>query len=309
MEYDYEIITIGIGPAGLASALYVSRNNVSTLTIGWEPGGSMGLASVIENYPGYESISGYELTEKMKAQATNFGGKIEFDLVSDIQKLEEGGFKVFTNNKKEFTCKAVIIATGGKHRKLGIPTEEEMHGKGLSYCATCDGPFFREKVVSILGSGDAAATGVLLIANLAKKVNWVIRKPNWEDLKCEPIYIERAKKLENVDIQFGKQITELIVENDMVVGGKFSEGSTIMSDGLFAEIGSDPQIELAQKLGCEIETGLIKINDDQMTTVDGIFAAGDVTTRFRNPRYRQISTSVGEGTAAALAAVSYVKSV
>ncbi|MHA1447313.1 MAG: FAD-dependent oxidoreductase, partial [Candidatus Heimdallarchaeaceae archaeon] len=160
VEKDLGII--GLGPAGLTAALYASRAGLSVVEVGLDYGGQMGLAMEIENYPGFEMITGLELADKMKAQAENFGTKIVYGEVSATEKLEDGKFFI-KSDMGDFIVKALILATGGRHRELGVPGEKEFIGKGVSYCATCDAAFFKEKTVIVVGSGDAAATGTLAL--------------------------------------------------------------------------------------------------------------------------------------------------
>lgn len=294
---------IGLGPAGLTAALYASRSGVSVVQVGLDYGGQMGLAMEIENYPGYEMISGIELADKMKAQAEKFGTKIVFGEVSTIDILENGRFHI-KSDMGDFVVKALILATGGRHRELGVPGEKEFVGRGMSYCATCDAAFFKEKTVIVAGSGDAAATGTLALSDVgAKRIYWISRS---DYLKCEKIYIERAKNRNNITILYDKQITEIKGTNT-IEEVMFNDGNSLKVDGVFAEIGSIPNVELAQALGVELEEGLIKIDDECRTNVDGIFAAGDVTSKINNPLMRQITTSTGLGTVAALSAIEYLQ--
>ncbi len=301
--FDKDLGIIGLGPAGLTAALYASRAGLSVVQIGLDYGGQMGLAMEIENYPGYEMISGVDLADKMRTQAEKFGTKIIYGEVSAIEKMEDGKFSI-KSDMGDYVVKTLILATGGRHRELGVPGEKEFVGKGVSYCATCDAAFFKEKTVIVVGSGDAAATGTLALADVgAKMIYWISRT---DYLKCERIYIERVKKRNNIAILYNKQITEIKGTNT-VEEATFNDGSVLKIDGIFAEIGSIPNIELAESLGCEIENGLIKIDDDCKTNVPGVFSAGDVTTKIVNPLMRQITTSVGLGTIAALGAAEYIQ--
>jgi thioredoxin reductase (NADPH) len=301
--FDKDLGIIGLGPAGLTAALYASRAGLSVVQIGLDYGGQMGLAMEIENYPGYEMISGVDLADKMRTQAEKFGTKIIYGEVSAIEKLEGGKFSI-KSDMGDYVVKTLILATGGRHRELGVPGEKEFVGKGVSYCATCDAAFFKEKTVIVVGSGDAAATGTLALADVgAKMIYWISRT---DYLKCERIYIERVKKRNNVAILYNKQITEIKGTNT-VEEVVFNDGSVLKVDGIFAEIGSIPNIELAESLGCTIENGLIKIDDDCKTNVPGVFSAGDVTSKIVNPLMRQITTSTGLGTIAALSAAEYIQ--
>ncbi len=301
IERDLGII--GLGPAGLTAALYASRSGVSVVELGLDYGGQMGLAMEIENYPGFEMISGIELADKMKAQAEKFGTKVVYGEVSVINKIQDGRFHV-KSDMGEFIVKALILATGGRHRELGVPGEKEFVGRGMSYCATCDAAFFKEKTVIVAGSGDAAATGTLALSDVgAKRIYWISRS---DYLKCEKIYIDRSKKRENISILYNKQIIEIKGTNT-IEEVLFGDGTSLKVDGVFAEIGAIPNVELAVSLGVKLEEGLIKIDDDCKTNVEGVFSAGDVTSKIVNPLTRQITTSVGLGTIAALSAVEYLQ--
>ncbi|MHA1221864.1 MAG: NAD(P)/FAD-dependent oxidoreductase [Candidatus Heimdallarchaeaceae archaeon] len=301
--FEFELGIIGLGPAGLTAGLYASRAAISVVCIGKDYGGQMGLALEIENYPGFENISGIELTDKMREQAEKFGTKIVYGEVSSIQKTEDNRFLI-KSDMGNYKVQAVILATGGRHRELNVPGEKEFIGRGVSYCATCDAAFFKEKSVIVAGSGDAAATGVLALSDVgAKKVYWVSRS---DYLKCEPIYVERVKQRENVEILYNKQVSEIKGTNT-VEEVMFNDGSSLKVDGIFAEIGSLPNTELAIELGCELENGLIKIDDECKTSIQGVFAAGDVTSKIKNPLSRQVTTSVGLGTIATMSALEYLQ--
>ncbi|MHA1687310.1 MAG: NAD(P)/FAD-dependent oxidoreductase [Candidatus Heimdallarchaeaceae archaeon] len=300
---EKDLGVIGLGPAGLTAAIYASRSGLSTVAIGKDYGGQMALALEIENYPGFEKISGIELADRMKDQAEKFGATIAFGEVSSVKRQEDGRFFIKTD-MGNYIVKALILATGGRHRELDVPGEKEFIGKGVSYCATCDAAFFKEKVVIVAGSGDAAATGVLALSDVgAKKVYWASRS---DYLKCEKVYIERARERDNIEILFLKQIAEIKGTNT-VEEVVFTDGTSLEVDGVFVEIGSIPNTEIAVSLGCELESGLIKVNESMKTNVPGVFAAGDVTSMIKNPLCRQITTSVGQGTVAAITASQYLQ--
>lgn len=300
---EKEIGIIGLGPAGLTAALYAARSGLSTVAIGKDYGGQMALALEIENYPGFEMISGIELADRMKDQAEKFGAVISFGEVKSVERQKDGRFLI-KSDMGNYLVKALILATGGRHRELEVPGEKEFIGKGVSYCATCDAAFFKDKTVIVAGSGDAAATGTLALSNVgAKKVYWASRS---DYLKCEKIYIDRAKERDNIEILFMKQIAEIKGTNT-VEEVVFTDGTSLKVDGVFVEIGSIPNTEIAVSLGCELEGGLIKVNREMETNVPGVFAAGDVTSFIKNPLSRQITTSVGTGTIAAISASQYLE--
>jgi len=299
---EFDLGIIGLGPAALTAGLYASRANLSVVCVGRDYGGQMGLALEIENYPGFDNISGIELTDKMREQAEKFGTKIVYGEVSSIEKKEDKFF--IKSDMGSFLVKALILATGGRHRELDVPGEKDFIGRGVSYCATCDAPFFKEKDVIVAGSGDAAATGTLALSDVgAKKIYWVSRS---DYLKCERIYVDRAEQRDNIEILYNKQITEIKGTNT-VEEILFSDGTSLKVDGIFAEIGTIPNTELAIELSVELEDNLIKIDDDCKTSVPGIFAAGDVTSKIKNPLSRQVTTSVGLATIAAISAAEFLQ--
>ena len=300
---ELELGIIGHGPAGLTAALYASRAAIPVVCIGRDYGGQMALALEIENYPGFENISGIDLTDRMRAQAEKFGTKIVYGEISIIEKAENNKFLI-KSDMGNYLVKALIIATGGRHRELDVPGEKEFIGRGVSYCATCDAAFFKEKTVVVVGSGDAAATGSLALSDVgAKKVYWTSRS---DYLKCERIYVDRAQSRNNVEILYNKQVVEIKGTNT-VEEIIFNDGSSLKADGIFAEIGAIPNTELAEALGCELEDGLIKIDDECKTSVQGVFAAGDVTNKIKNPLSRQVTTSVGLATIAAISVAEYLQ--
>jgi len=301
--HEFDLGIVGHGPAGLTAALYASRAAISVVCIGRDYGGNMGLALEIENYPGFENISGIDLTDKMRAQTEKFGTKIVYGEISTIEKIDDKKFLI-KSDMGNYLVKALILATGSRHRELDVPGEKDFIGRGVSYCATCDAPFFKEKKVVVAGSGDAAATGALALSDVgAKKIYWISRS---DYLKCERIYIQRAEQRDNIEILYNKQITEIKGTNT-VEEIVFNDGTTLKADGIFAEIGSLPNTELAIALGVELEDNLIKIDDDCKTNIPGIFAAGDVTSKIKNPLSRQVTTSVGLATIAAISAAEYLQ--
>jgi thioredoxin reductase (NADPH) len=301
--HEFDLGIVGHGPAGLTAALYASRAAISVACIGKDYGGQMGLALEIENYPGFENISGIDLTDKMRAQAEKFGTKIIYGEISTIEKTEDNKFLV-KSDMGNYLVKALILATGGRHKELDVPGEKEFIGRGVSYCATCDAAFFKEKTVVVAGSGDAAATGTLALSDVgAMKIYWVSRS---DYLKCERIYIDRAEQRDNIEILYNKQISEIKGTNT-VEEIVFNDGTSLKADGIFAEIGSLPNTELAIALGVELEDDLIKVDDDCKTNIPGVFAAGDVTSKIKNPLSRQVTTSVGLATIAAISAAEFLQ--
>jgi len=299
----YDLIIIGAGPAGLTAALYAARYKVNVLVIGILHGGTATKAYKICNFPSYENVGGVELMLKMINQVKNLGIEIKQEEVINIDK--ESFFKIVTN-KGEYFSKKIIIATGSNRTKLGIEREDELVGKGISYCATCDANFYEGKTVGVVGGGNAALTSALLLAKIAKKVYVIYRKDKF--FRAEQMLVEEIKK-ENIVPVFNSEVRKLIGEDKLEeveietigtpkgvpsVKGDINTEGKIKLDGLFVEIGGISNIKLAKLLGIKLEKNYIKVDKEQKTNVEGVFAAGDVTN---NP-LKQIVTACGEGAVA-----------
>lgn len=294
----YDLIILGSGPAGLSASIYASRYNVKHLVISKEPGGYLNEIHKVENYPGFVEISGMELGQKMTEHAETFNSKIVREIVLDVEKLEDG-FKVKTD-KNSYEARKVIYAIGTSCKKLHIPGEEEFLGKGVSYCATCDGPFFKGKEVFVVGGGNSAAMAALMLAEHAKKVTIIYRK---DKLRCAPSYIDRINKKENINVLFGTTLKRVMgkdrIEEVLLCNPPHTDRNE-KADGVFIEIGSTPNCEIILNLGIEVdEKGFIKVNPDQSTNIPNFYAAGDITTNSNG--FRQIITAASEGAIAALA--------
>jgi thioredoxin reductase (NADPH) len=289
----YDLIVIGVGPAGLGASIYASRYKLSHVVIGNEIGGQVVEASEIENWAGEVSIPGKTLMEKFEHHAHHLGGKIIQADVSSIAK-DEGVFNVKAGTET-YQAKSIILALGMKARKMNVPGEDKFVGKGVSYCATCDAMFFREKDVVVVGGGDAAATAAIHLTEFAKSVKVLYRdKTNWE-----PSWDEQLTKL-NVERICCGNITE-ITGDTKVSGIKYetAEGAKELSvQGVFIEVGTTPGVTIAQNLGVKLdEQSYIIVDQTQATNVEYVYAAGDVTTG--SNKFRQIITAVAEGAVAA----------
>jgi thioredoxin-disulfide reductase len=293
----YDAIIIGGGFAGLSAAIYSARYNLKTLVIAKQPGGAIVNATHVENYPGYVSISGIELMQKFEEQAKSVGAEIMIDDVIGVMKHKEG-FKVETE-EKEFLSKTVIMAMGTERRKLDVPGAKEYESKGIHYCATCDGAFYKGKTVAVIGGSNSSAHAAMLLSRFAKQVYILYRG---EEMRCEPILCTNMQQLGNITMIFNTNVVQL-------KGGKFLEkalldkpfnGSTELAlDGLFVEIGSVPSSAIAKQLGVELtKEGEIKANIQCETNVKGVFAAGDVT----NTPLRQGIIAAAQGVKAATSA-------
>lgn len=289
----HDFIIIGAGPGGYSAAIYAARYKMDVLLIGQMPGGIAATAHDIRNYPGSPQISGTELMNKMLEHAKGLEVPIKQETVIDIKKSNEG-FVVKTD-KEEYLGKKILISTGTQRRELGIPREKELTGKGISYCATCDAGFYKDKVAGVIGGGDAALTAAILLAKFATKVYIIYRKG--EFTKAEVSWVDEVEKLENVEILFNTEVTELIGETKLEKV-KLSTDKELALDGLFIEIGGTPNTKLSEELGLELENGTIVVDKHQKTNVPGIFAAGDVTNR----PFRQIISAAGDGATACFTA-------
>jgi len=301
----YDIVILGGGPAGLAAAIYSARYGLKTILISRDIGGSANLAHKIENYPGYEG-SGAELMQKFFKQAKSHGAESLNDDIIDIKK-EKRGFIITTSTKKFLNVKAIIIALGTQRRKLNIPGEDKFLGKGVSYCATCDGTFFKNKTVAVIGGGDSACKASLLMSELAKKV-YMIYRSSME--RCEITHSKNLHERDNIEVLYNTipleirgndVVTELIVDR----GGKdLPREEKIKIDGIFIEVGSLPLTDIAKMLKLKIDKeGYIHVDGEMKTNVRGIFAAGDVV----KSRLKQVVTAAAQGAIAAKSAYDYLK--
>jgi len=299
---EIDLAIIGGGPAGLTAAIYGGRMGLKTaLYEGKGFGGLAGTAPKIENYPGFGSINGLELTEKMREQAEKWGTTFYFNEVSEINPKE----MTITTYEGDTKAKAIIIATGSKHLTLGLPNEFELVGNGISYCATCDGPIFRDQVVATVGGGNAAGLEVIYLSGVARKVYLIHRR---HCMRAEACIADEVVSLNNVIPMYNCTIEEAITKDNKLGALKIKNHETgeitkINVNALFIAIGVEPQTELAKKAGIELDKdNYIKVNRKQETNIPGIYAAGDVTGGIR-----QVATAVGEATTAAMNAYLFIK--
>ena len=298
----YDIIIIGAGFAGYSAAIYSTRYNLKTLIIAKELGGAIVDASEVENYPGYKSISGLDLIKKFEDQAKGFGAEQVVDEVVGIIKQEKS-FKVETRQKKEYETKTIILALGTERRKLNVPGAKEYEGKGIHYCATCDGVFYKDKTVGVIGGSNSAAHSALLLSRFAKKVFIIYRK---QEIRAEPVLKDRINQTKNIEIINDTNVTEVkgskFVEKvmlDNVYKGK----KELVLDALFVEIGSVPNSAIAKQLGIRLtQSNEIIVNAQCETNIKGVYAAGDVT----NTVLRQGIVGASQGAIAASSAYQFV---
>lgn len=298
-----DLVIIGAGPAGLTAALYASRAGASVLVLdSGAPGGKLNLTAEIENYPGVK-MKGPELAYSMYEQCLSFGAKQEYGEVTKIENLDD--HKVVYVGEKRYETKYVLIATGTKERKMNIPLEEEMTGRGVSYCAVCDGPFFKGKTVTVVGGGNSAIEESIYLSDIVEKVNIVVRR---DVLRADQYLVNKLNQRENIEMHYLKKPHSIEVVDQKVTGlvvedSKTGDISTIPTQGIFPFIGLDPITDFVKELDIIDEYGYIPVDDNQETKVSGIFAAGDVTTK----QLRQVVTATNDGAIAGQYIASLLK--
>ena len=303
-EKIYDVIIIGAGPAGMTAAVYTSRANLSTLMMErGVPGGQMANTEEIENYPGFDSILGPDLSNKMFDHAKKFGAEYAY---GDIKEIIDGKeYKTIIAGKKEYKARAIIITTGAEYKKIGVPGEQELGGRGVSYCAVCDGAFFRDKELVVVGGGDSAVEEGVYLTRFASKVTIVHRR---DQLRAQKILQDRAFANEKISFIWNSTIKQINgtdgkVSGVTLVDTQNGEESEFKTDGVFIYIGMLPLTKPFLNLGITNENGYIETNDVMETKVPGIFAAGDV----REKTLRQVVTATGDGSIAAQAVQHYVE--
>ena len=302
MKNIYDMIVIGGGPAGYTAALYASRAGLDTLVIEkMSVGGQMALTDIIDNYPGFhEGVDGFTLGMQMQAGAERFGAKTEYDEITSVELTSE--IKRIVGMTREYFARTVVIATGANPRALGIEGEEKLIGKGLHYCAHCDGRFYKNKTVAVVGGGNSAVSDALYLSHLAKKVYVIHRR---DTLRATKIYHEPLMKAENVEFVWDSAVSDYIVDG-RIVGAKIrnlktEEEKELRFDGLFVSIGRKPATELFTELSLD-DLGYIVADETTRTAILGVFAVGDVRTKV----LRQVVTAVSDGAVAAHFAEEYL---
>jgi thioredoxin-disulfide reductase len=299
----YDIVIIGGGAAAMSAAIYSTRRQMKTLILTKDIGGQMMWASIIENYPGYKSIPASELIEKFSEQAKALGAEIKLAEVKEIKKSADDNFEVATATEK-FSAKTVIVATGAEHRKLNVPGEKELNGRGVAYCANCDGPLFRNKTVAVVGGGNSALDAAGLLSKIATKVYLINQIEGFQAFEALQNKVSAAANIEKIfsgkveEIIGEKKVTSIKIRNS--ADNSFKE---IPVDGIFVEIGFEVKNDLVKDLIKINEKNEIIVNEKFETTLPGIFAAGDCT----NGQFKQIIISAGQGAIAALSAYQYIQ--
>ena len=303
-EKIYDVIIIGAGPAGMTAAVYASRANLATLMLERGiPGGQMANTEEVENYPGYETILGPDLSTKMFEHAKKFGAEYAYGEVKEI--IDGKEYKTIDAGSKQYKTRTIIIATGAEYKKIGVPGEKELSGRGVSYCAVCDGAFFKNKELVVIGGGDSAVEEGVYLTRFASKVTIVHRR---DELRAQKILQQRAFDNEKVDFIWNTTL-KTINEKDGKVGSvtlvSTVDGSEreYPADGVFIYIGMLPLTKPFLSLGITNQAGYIETNDRMETKIPGIFAAGDV----REKNLRQIVTATGDGSIAAQSAQHYIE--
>lgn len=303
MAQQYDTIILGAGPGGMTAATYASRANMSVLMIDRGIyGGQMNNTAEIENYPGFPSILGPELAEKMYASSTQFGAEYAFGTVLHVEAQADGSWRVVTD-MDEYSANTVIVATGAAYKKLDVPGEEAFAGRGVSYCAVCDGAFFRGQHVIVVGGGDSAVEEATYLAGLADHVTIVHRR---DKLRAQQILQDRAFANEKISFVWNSEVEEILGDDKKVTGVRVRDNQTdgtseIDAAGVFIYVGLLPVSDPVQDLGITDANGWIMTNDRMETSQPGIFAIGDV----REKELRQITTAVGDAAVAGQNAFSY----
>lgn len=303
-ERIYDVIIAGAGPAGMTAAVYASRANLDTLMLErGMPGGQMADTEDIENYPGFESIKGQELSTKMYEHAQKFGAGYAYGDIKEV--IDHGDYKEVNAGSKSYKARSLIVTTGAQYKKLGITGEEALTGRGVSYCAVCDGAFFKERELFVIGGGDSAVEEGIYLTRFAKKVTVIHRR---DELRAQKIIQDRAFQNEKMDFIWDTVVEEINEENGKVGSVtvkniKTNETQELETEGVFVYIGMVPLSEPFKSLGIVDEEGYIPTNANMETNVPGVFAAGDIRVK----DLRQVVTATGDGSIAAEMAQKFLE--
>lgn len=304
MTKEYDVVIIGAGPGGMTAALYASRANLKVLMLDRGAyGGQMNNTAAVENYPGFKSILGPDLAEEMYQSATQFGAEYAYGTVTAV-KLD-GTDRIIVTDDGEYRAKAVIVATGSENRKLGVPGEEKYSGRGVSYCAVCDGAFFRDRDVTVIGGGDSAVEESIYLTQMVKHVNIVHRR---DQLRAQKVAQERAFKNDKIDFTWNSNVIAINGDDQKVTSVTVKNNQTgaeeeVPTAGVFIYVGNVPMTAPFKDLGITDEHGWMVTDNRMRTKVPGIFAIGDV----RQHQLQQITTAVGDGGIAGQEVFSYLQ--
>ncbi len=298
---SYDLVIIGGGPAGLSAAIYAARFRLKALILTREVGGAIVNTHLIENWPGYKAISGVELIERLREHVESLGIEIKQSEVVSLEKKNRG-FLVKTE-AGNFNSRTIIFATGTHHRKLNVPGEDEFYGRGVSYCAVCDGAFFRDKTVCVVGGSDSASKEALFLTEYAKKVYIIYRR---DKIRAEPVNAERIEKNSKIEIITNSNVLSIngkdFVES-VTLDRKYKGSTTLAVDGVFVEIGNDPNTDLAEKLGVKTNSDGVIADPRGGTSIEGFYAAGDVVSG----TFRQAIVAAAQGVIAANSVFEYLQ--
>lgn len=303
----YDTVIIGGGPAGMSAAIYAARYGMSTIIITEEIGGQVAKAGWVENYLGYTRIMGPDLVSKFEEHVKYYNVPIVIDSVENVER-DGDLFKVYTLNGDEYTARTVILTVGEKKRKLNVPGEDTYNGRGVSYCAPCDAPLFKGKVVAVVGGGDSAASAALLLTEYASKV-YIIHRRN--QLRAQKYYQDLLLKNPKIEIIWNTVVKELqgdkLLRKAILQRVDTKEVFEFPLDGLFVEIGAEPPVDLFKRIGLELsQDGYIKVNHLMETSIPGIYAAGGDCVDLTPRDFRQIVVAAGQGALAAYSAYNYI---
>lgn len=308
----YDIVVIGSGIAGLSVGMYAGRFNLKTLVIGTQPGGIITTTDLVENYPGIKSITGADMGLVFYEHAQMFGAVMKNETVTEVKQCPcpvdmkgevKCAYEVKTSSGT-YIGKTLVFATGTEYRKIGVPGEKELAAKGVSYCALCDGAFFRDKTVALVGGGDSAAIDSLILTQFCKKIYVLVRG---EMMRAEPVNYDKMLKSPKIEIRYKTEVAEILgsaTAGEKVTGVKLKSGETLPLDGVFVAIGHIPLSDLAKKLGVATDNhGYIKVNVGSETNLPGVYAAGDITDK----PFKQAIIGASEGVMAAYFAYQYLQ--
>lgn len=299
----YDIVIVGAGPAGLTAAIYALREEKKVVILEKETiGGKITSSSKVENYPGFKSISGMDLANNLYEQVIDLGGEIN---IEEVLSIENGKVKKVITDENTYETKSIIIASGSKYKTLNLDKEEELIGNGISFCTVCDGSFYKNKDVCVVGGANSALNSVLYLSKLCNKVYLVVRGPK---LKGDKKVIDNVLSLSNVEVLYNTTVNKYILDNDELVGVEVKSNESekrLDVEGVFLAIGQSPEIDYLNDLIMVDENNYVLASEDCITNIDGIFVAGDV----RKKEVRQLTTAVSDGTNAAINAINYLKEV
>ncbi len=307
MSVEYDLVIVGGGPAGLAAALYSTRYFLKAVVVTEKIGGYLNEIHLVDNYLGLPGVRGAELAEKFIAHVSTYGVPIVLDKAIEVTR--DGSYWVVsTQAGRRLKALAVIIATGSRRKKLGVPGEEKLIGRGVSYCATCDGPLFKDGVVAVIGGGNSALASSLYLASICSKVYLVHRRSSFRAL---PTYVEAVKNNPRIELILNSIVKEVVGEEKVEairVANVTGDGESVIKvDGVFIEVGLEPDREFFKKIGLEVDdSGHAVVKPDMSTNLPGIFVAGDAAGGPCKYRFEQIVTAVAEGAIAADAAFKYI---